>query len=77
VDADRAGPRRTRAEDRSAGADTGAPKASATLGRLGYANIKTKIGDGYQGWPTYAPFDAIVVTAAPDHVPAAWLNVEA
>lgn len=45
--------------------------AAATLGRLGYANIKNKIGDGYQGWPTYAPFDAIIVTAAPDHVPAA------
>ncbi len=45
--------------------------AAATLRRLGYANIKTKIGDGYQGWPTYAPFDAIIVTAAPDHVPAA------
>ena len=45
--------------------------ATATLGRLGYANIKTKVGDGYHGWPTYAPFDAIIVTAAPDHVPAA------
>ena len=45
--------------------------AAATLGRLGYANIKTRIGDGYQGWPTYAPFDAIIVTAAPDHVPKA------
>jgi len=45
--------------------------AAATLGRLGYANITARIGDGYQGWPTYAPFDAIVVTAAPDHVPAA------
>jgi protein-L-isoaspartate(D-aspartate) O-methyltransferase len=45
--------------------------AAATLGRLGYANIKTKIGDGYQGWPAYAPFDAIIVTAAPARVPAA------
>ena len=45
--------------------------AAATLGRLGYANIKTRVGDGYQGWPTDAPFDAIIVTAAPDHVPAA------
>ena len=45
--------------------------AAATLGRLGYTNIKTKVGDGYQGWPTDAPFDAIIVTAAPDHVPAA------
>ena len=45
--------------------------AAATLERLGYANIKTTIGDGYQGWPTYAPFDAIIVTAAPDHIPSA------
>jgi len=45
--------------------------AAATLGRLGYANIKGRIGDGYQGWPEYGPFDAIVVTAAPDHVPPA------
>jgi protein-L-isoaspartate(D-aspartate) O-methyltransferase len=44
--------------------------AAATLARLGYANIKTRIGDGYQGWPEYAPFDAIIVTAAPDHVPS-------
>jgi protein-L-isoaspartate(D-aspartate) O-methyltransferase len=46
-------------------------RAAATLARLGYANIKKMIGDGYQGWPSYAPFDAIIVTAAPDHVPAA------
>ena len=45
--------------------------AAATLERLGYANITTTIGDGYQGWRTYAPFDAIIVTAAPDHVPSA------
>ena len=48
--------------------------AATTLERLGYANIKTKIGDGYQGWPTSAPFDGIIVTAAPDHVPAALLE---
>jgi protein-L-isoaspartate(D-aspartate) O-methyltransferase len=46
-------------------------KAAATLARLGYANVKTRIGDGYLGWPEAAPFDAIVVTAAPDHIPAA------
>ena len=45
--------------------------AAATLRRLGYANIKTRVGDGYQGWPEYAPFNAIIVTAAPDHLPAA------
>ena len=45
--------------------------AAATLSRLGYRNIRTRIGDGYKGWPEAAPFDAIVVTAAPDHVPPA------
>lgn len=35
----------------------------------GYDNVKVKIGDGYQGWPKYAPFDAIIVTAAPHNVP--------
>jgi len=44
-------------------------RARANLERLGYGNVSTKIGDGYQGWPEHAPFDAIIVTAAPDHVP--------
>jgi protein-L-isoaspartate(D-aspartate) O-methyltransferase len=44
-------------------------RAAATLKELGYANIETRIGDGYLGWPEAAPFDAIVVTAAPDHIP--------
>ncbi|MGE5338092.1 MAG: protein-L-isoaspartate(D-aspartate) O-methyltransferase [Gemmatimonadota bacterium] len=44
-------------------------RAAALLRELGYANIETRIGDGYKGWPEAAPFDAIVVTAAPDHVP--------
>jgi protein-L-isoaspartate(D-aspartate) O-methyltransferase len=43
--------------------------AEKTLNRLGYENIHVKISDGYQGWPKHAPFDAILVTAAPDHVP--------
>ena len=46
-------------------------RARATLERLGYSNVRTKIGDGYQGWAEHAPFDAIIVTAAPDHVPPA------
>ena len=45
--------------------------AAVTLDRLGYANVHAKIGDGYKGWPEHAPFDAIIVTAAPDHVPPA------
>lgn len=36
---------------------------------LGYQNIHTRIGDGYYGWPEEAPFDAIIVTAAPDRIP--------
>jgi protein-L-isoaspartate(D-aspartate) O-methyltransferase len=45
--------------------------ARATLERLGYTNVRTRIGDGYNGWPEHAPFDAIIVTAAPDHIPPA------
>ena len=36
---------------------------------MGYANVTTRVGDGYQGWEDGAPFDAIIVTAAPDHLP--------
>lgn len=36
---------------------------------LGYNTIETKIGDGYKGWPEYAPFDAIILTAAPEEIP--------
>jgi protein-L-isoaspartate(D-aspartate) O-methyltransferase len=46
-----------------------ARNADQTLKRLGYRNIFVKTGDGYKGWPEFAPFDAIIVTAAPDHVP--------
>ena len=46
-----------------------AKTAEATLQRLGYKNVRVKVGDGYKGWPEHAPFDAIIVTAAPDHVP--------
>lgn len=45
--------------------------AADTLRRLGYANVHVRIGDGYKGWPEHAPFDSIIVTAAPDHVPPA------
>ena len=46
-----------------------AARAAATLGELGYDNVEIREGDGYAGWPEAAPFDAIMVTAAPDHVP--------
>jgi protein-L-isoaspartate(D-aspartate) O-methyltransferase len=46
-----------------------AKNAEATLQRLGYKNVHTKTGDGYKGWPETAPFDAIIVTCAPDKVP--------
>ena len=36
---------------------------------MGYTNVKVKLGDGYYGWEEYAPFDCIIVTAAPDHIP--------
>ena len=43
--------------------------AEATLQRLGYKNVHIKVGDGYKGWPQEAPFDAIIVTCAPEKVP--------
>jgi protein-L-isoaspartate(D-aspartate) O-methyltransferase len=46
-----------------------AKTAEATLQRLGYKNVRVKVGDGYKGWPEHGPFDAITVTCAPDHVP--------
>jgi protein-L-isoaspartate(D-aspartate) O-methyltransferase len=51
-----------------------ADSAQKRLDALGYKNITTKHGDGYQGWPEHAPFDVILVTAAPDHVPPALLQ---
>jgi len=51
-----------------------AERARADLARLGYDNVQVRSGDGYQGWPEQAPFDAIVVTAAPDHVPQPLLD---
>lgn len=44
-------------------------QARTLLAALGYRNVEVRIGDGYKGWPDAAPFDAILVTAAPDHVP--------
>ena len=44
-------------------------RAASDLERLGYDNVSVRVGDGYAGWPERAPFDAIIVTAAPDEVP--------
>lgn len=45
--------------------------ARTLLHQLGYRNVQVKTGNGYEGWDEHAPFDAIVVTAAPDHIPQA------
>lgn len=44
-------------------------RAAETLTRLGYENVHTKIGDGFAGWEEHAPFDQIIVTCSPEHVP--------
>ncbi len=46
-----------------------AASARGRLAALGYENVVVRQGDGYRGWPEHAPFDIIVVSAAPDHVP--------
>jgi protein-L-isoaspartate(D-aspartate) O-methyltransferase len=46
-----------------------ARRATKDLARLGYENVHVREGDGYRGWPEKAPFDAIIVTAAPELVP--------
>lgn len=51
-----------------------ASSAKNLLLELGYRNITVKAGDGYLGWPEAAPFDAIIVTAAPDHIPKPLLD---
>lgn len=51
-----------------------AKSAQATLQRLGCDNVHVKVGDGYKGWPEEAPFDAVIVTCAPDKVPQALVD---
>src|SRR5687768_10318819 len=48
-----------------------AERARRTLSALGYRNIQVRTGNGYLGWPEHAPYDRIMVTAAPDEVPPA------
>jgi len=49
-------------------------KATDTLKNLDYHQVRVKHGDGYFGWPEYAPFDAIIVTCAANHIPPPLLN---
>jgi protein-L-isoaspartate(D-aspartate) O-methyltransferase len=49
--------------------ETLASLAKNRLLELGYQNIKVKAGDGYLGWPEVSPFDAMIITCAPDHIP--------
>ncbi len=49
-------------------------RAEGLLKELGYKNIKVKFGDGFLGWPELAPFDGIIVTCAPDKIPAPLLE---
>ena len=51
-----------------------AENAAKTLNRLGYDNVTVRHGDGYHGWPSEAPFDVIIVAAAPDHIPKALVD---
>ncbi len=46
-----------------------AQRAEQTLQALGYRNVKVKSGDGYLGWSEYAPFDAVIITCAPERLP--------
>ena len=48
--------------------------ASERLKQLGYANVTVREGDGYGGWPEHAPFDGIIVTAAPERIPQPLLD---
>jgi len=51
-----------------------AASARRRLKDLGYANIEIRHGDGYQGWEEKAPFDAVIVTAAPENIPQALIG---
>ena len=51
-----------------------ARRARETLTSLGYENIHFRVGNGYDGWPEAAPFDGIIVTAAPEDVPQALID---
>jgi protein-L-isoaspartate(D-aspartate) O-methyltransferase len=49
-------------------------EAKARLAELGYRNVHVRVGDGYQGWPEHAPFDRVILTAAPPEMPQALVD---
>jgi protein-L-isoaspartate(D-aspartate) O-methyltransferase len=51
-----------------------AQRAIERLKRQGYTNVEVRIGNGYTGWPNHAPFDKVMVTAAPDLIPPPLIN---
>jgi protein-L-isoaspartate(D-aspartate) O-methyltransferase len=51
-----------------------AQQAVQRLKRQGYTNIALRVGNGYSGWPEHAPFDKVIVTAAPDLIPPPLIN---
>ena len=51
-----------------------AQRAVQRLKRKGYTNVGVRVGNGYAGWPKHAPFDKVMVTAAPDLIPPALIN---
>src|SRR6516164_6304774 len=51
-----------------------AQRAIRRLKQQGYTNVEVRIGNGYAGWPTHAPFDKVMVTAAPDLIPPPLIN---
>jgi protein-L-isoaspartate(D-aspartate) O-methyltransferase len=51
-----------------------ARSSETLLQKLGFHNVEVRYGDGYQGWPLHAPFDRIIVTAAPEEIPQALVD---
>ena len=51
-----------------------AQRAVPRLKRQGYTNVVVRVGNGYSGWPEHAPFDKVIVTAAPDLIPPSLIN---
>ncbi len=49
-------------------------RSKKLLSELGYKNLKVKVGDGYKGWEEYSPFDGVIVTCAPSHVPQSLID---